>query len=102
MKKDEKSFIPDSRFQIIWREARLTLILVIGLIAILTTIAAVLGGGDPAQYQYLFGYPKWFAVCFVVEMIFIAIVGWLLLKKFSNISLEADDPEYDYEEDRAK
>lgn len=102
MKPERKDFTEDSRFSVIGREAALIAALVIGLIAIFTLVAWLLGRGDPTQYTYLFGYPSWFAVCFLIELVFIAVFGWLLLKKFSDLSLESDDPNYDYEKEARK
>ena len=102
MKKEREAFVEDSRFRIIGREAKLIAILVIGLIAVFTLVAWVLGRGNPAEYTYILGYPSWFFVCFIIELLFIILVGWLLLKKFADLSLDADDPKYDYEKETGK
>ena len=55
MESKKKSYIPDSRFALIAKEARI--VSVFWLLYFAATMAACyfLGGGDPAEYSYICG-----------------------------------------------
>jgi uncharacterized membrane protein YhdT len=41
-----------------------------------------LGGGDPHNYKYIFGFPEWFFYSCIVGYIGITILLWVVVKCF--------------------
>lgn len=97
--KEENGFVPDSRFGPLGRDA----LWITGgwcvLFAITMTVAYIFGSGDPKEYTYVCGFPLWFALCTLIQLAAMGITIYMLARKFCNVSLDADDPEYDYGED---
>lgn len=96
---DEK-FVPDSRFKALGKDA---IIVAIGwciFFCLMMSIAYIWGKGDPKEYTYLMGFPLWFTLSVIVQLLFMGLTIFMLAKRFSDISLEPDDPDYNYEEDR--
>ena len=91
MEKD-REFVPDSRFKAMGKEAVIVAVYWGIMFMGIMLSAHFLGGGDPKEYTYLFGFPLWFAICVVI--IVVGIV--MLLKVFKNVSLDAEDPNFDY------
>lgn len=94
--KDKRELIPDSRFGEMKKEAVIVAVYWIVMFAGIMLSAFFLGSGDPAQYTYLFGFPVWFSVSMAIMVIGILVGIFLLLKVFRDVSLDAEDPEFDY------
>lgn len=95
--KKQEALVQDSRFQSMGREALIVAAYWLAMFAGVMLAAFFLGGGDPAEYTYLFGFPLWFTVCIGI-MILGIVVGIVLVQKvFKNVSLDAADPAFDYE-----
>ncbi|MDL2297877.1 YhdT family protein [Synergistaceae bacterium OttesenSCG-928-D05] len=41
-----------------------------------------LGGGDPAEYKFVFGFPAWFFYSCIVGYIGISLLLWIVIKLF--------------------
>ena len=100
--KTPADFVPDSRFATIGKEAKLVAVISVIHLAIFMMVATVYSKMDPTTYTYLFGFPAWFTICILVEIVTLAILAWVMLKKFSDIPLTADDPNYDYEQEEVE
>lgn len=96
MESKKKSYIPDSRFALIAKEARI--VSVFWLLYFAATMAACyfLGGGDPAEYSYILGFPSWFVACVLICVIGVVVAIYMLKRRFSDVSLDAKNPDYDY------
>lgn len=95
--RQEEKFVPDSRFYVLGRDAVIVSIGWCVFFVLMMGTAYLLGGGDPKEYTYFLGFPSWFAICTLIQFIFMGITIFMLSKKFSNVSLDPEDPEYDYE-----
>lgn len=52
------------------------------------------GGGDPEQYDYVFGFPAWFFYSCIVGYPIITILLWAVVRfLFKDIPLEAENAE---------
>ena len=100
--KKKTELIPDSRFQSIGKEAFMVAIYWIVMFVGIMLSAAILGAGDPTQYAYFCGLPLWFAVCIGIMIVGILVGIFMCLKVFKDISLDAADPEFDYEKGAKK
>lgn len=89
--------IPDSRFKQFNKEALTCGIFVAVYIVVLALIGVVFGGGDVNDYIYFCGVPLWFALAIIFQLISMAAACFMILKVFPDVSLEADDPNYDYD-----
>lgn len=101
-KQDNHPFVEDSRFKIIRKEAICVAIISAVHLLIFILIALFYSEKDPTNYTYLLGFPAWFTACLAIEGATMILLAWLMLKKFKDIPLTADDPEYDYEEASTK
>lgn len=95
--KKQNELIPDSRFQAMGKEAVMVLIYWLVMFIGVMLSAIFLGKGNPADYTYLFGFPLWFTVCIGIMIVGILVGIYLVMRVFKNVSLEAEDPEFDYE-----
>lgn len=95
--KKKNELIPDSRFQAMGKEAVMVLIYWLVMFIGVMLSAIFLGKGNPADYTYLFGFPLWFTVCIGIMIVGILVGIYLVMRVFKNVSLEAEDPEFDYE-----
>lgn len=100
--KKNVELIPDSRFKSIGKEAILVAIYWLVMFAGIMLSAIFLGGGDPTQYTYICGLPLWFAVCMIIMIVGIIVGIIFCLKVFKDVSLDAADPEFDYEKGEKK
>ena len=100
--KKQPELIPDSRFQSMGREAAIVVVYWLVMFAGIMLSAIFLGGGDVAGYTYLFGFPAWFAVSILIMIAGIVVGIFLVTKVFKNVSLDAADPEFDYEKGAKK
>lgn len=92
----KERLIPDSRFKQLNKEALICGIFTFVLIAGFALIGQVFGSGDVNEYTYLFGVPLWFALAILFQFVMMGVACFLILKVFPDMSLDADDPEYDY------
>lgn len=53
-------------------------------------VVYVVGGGDPAQYNYILGMPAWYFWLFVVCAATAVVIAVLLDKVFKHMSLESE------------
>lgn len=90
-------FTSDSRFKAMGKEAIIVLVYWLVMFIGVMLSAVLLGGGDPAEYTYLFGFPLWFTVCIGIMLVGILVGIFLVLCVFKDVSLDAEDPEFDYE-----
>lgn len=96
------SFVPDSRFRLLWRDAKETMVGWWIYFAVLMLICIFVGGGDPANYTYVMGFPLWYFLCLAVSLV-VAILHILQMsKRCADVSLDADDPNFDYEKNEVK
>lgn len=100
--KKQVELIPDSRFQAMGKEAVIVIFYWLAMFAGVMLSAIFLGGGDPAEYTYLFGFPLWFTVCIGIMILAILVGIFLVTRVFKNVSLDAEDPEFDYEKGERK
>ena len=96
-KKQQIEFVPDSRFQAMGKEAVMVLVYWLAMFIGVMLSAIFLGRGNPADYTYLFGFPLWFTVCIGIMIVGILVGIYLVMRVFQNVSLDAEDPEFDYE-----
>lgn len=96
-KKQQIEFVPDSRFQAMGKEAVMVLVYWLAMFIGVMLSAIFLGRGNPSDYTYLFGFPLWFTVCIGIMIVGILVGIYLVMRVFQNVSLDAEDPEFDYE-----
>lgn len=94
--KSNNGFVPDSRFKAMGHEAIVVAIYWLVMFVGIMLSAIFLGAGSPTQYTYLLGFPLWFTVCMGIMIAGIIVGIILVLKVFSDVSLDAADPEFDY------
>lgn len=100
--KKKDALVPDSRFQSMGKEALIVVVYWLAMFAGVMLSAVFLGGGDPAEYTYLFGFPLWYTVCIGIMIVGIVVGIVLVQRVFKNMSLDAADPEFDYEKGEKK
>lgn len=100
--KKKQDLIPDSRFKSMGREAIMVVIYWLVMFACVVLSAVFLGAGDATKYTYLCGFPLWFAVDMIVMIVAIVVGIFLCMKVFKDVSLDAEDPEFDYEKGEKK
>ncbi|BDF68110.1 hypothetical protein CE91St43_20820 [Oscillospiraceae bacterium] len=100
--KKQDTLVPDSRFQTMGKEALIVVVYWLAMFAGVMLSAVFLGGGDPAEYTYLFGFPLWYTVCIGIMIVGIVVGIFLVKKIFKDVSLDAGDPEFDYEKGEKK
>lgn len=100
--KKRSEITPDSRFESMGKEALMVMVYWLVMFAGIMLSAVFLGGGDSTEYTYLFGFPLWFTVCIGIMLVGIAVGIFMVLKVFKNVSLDAEDPEYNYEKGERK
>ena len=82
----------DKRFAIAHKEACIGVGLVIINFAIWFGFAYGLGSGNPADYQYIFGFPAWFFYSCIAGTIFMIILIWLTMKIFfKDVSFDEEE-----------
>lgn len=99
---EKKKYVPDSRFEGMKNEARFTAVFWAAYFLAVMSTSYFLGKGDPTEYSYMFGFPIWFVATIGVTMVFIVLGIYVLKRRFKNVSLDAEDPEYDYEKDERR
>lgn len=100
MEKNNRGYIPDSRFGILGKDALNYVIAWVIYFFATLAITAFLGAGDPVNYTYICGLPLWYFAFLVLQLGFMGYIVYMLKKKYANVSLDADDPNYKYEEDK--
>ncbi|MGM8211171.1 YhdT family protein [Virgibacillus sp. W0430] len=81
----------DIRFKIANREAWIGVGLVLFNFAWWFSFAYVLGGKDPEQYTYLFGFPAWFFYsCIVGFIVMVALVIFVVKKYFVDLPFDEE------------
>ncbi len=98
----KEEFVEDSRFAPLRKDAVIVAVGWCIFFVLMMGAAYILGNGDPKEYTYLLGFPLWFIVCTAIQLIFMGICIYMLAKKFADVSLDSDDPEYDYKEGKRK
>ena len=96
--KDE--LIEDSRFIQFKKEAIITTVFIAVYILGLTAISAYFGKGNVSDYTYLLGMPRWFTLALLFQIFAMVVACVLITRVFPDVSLEADDPKYNYEEEK--
>lgn len=102
MNNKENSFVPDSRFRAMGKEAIMVIVYWLVMFAGIMLSAWFFGKGDPAEYTYLFGFPVWFTVSMFIMIVGIIVGIFMVLKVFKDVPLDAMDPEYDYQKGETK
>lgn len=92
-------FVPDSRFRLLGKDAWIITIGWIGFFVLMMSVAYVFGKGDPKEYTYVLGFPLWFVLCICIQLVIMGVTIYMLSRRFCDVPLDADDPEYDYGED---
>lgn len=70
------------RGKVIRRETRIILALYLLFFLWWYATAYGLGGGDPLEYKYIFGFPAWFFYSCIVGYIGISVILWLVVRLF--------------------
>lgn len=70
------------RGKVIRRETRIILALYLLFFLWWYATAYGLGGGDPLEYEYVFGFPAWFFYSCIVGYIGISVILWLAVRLF--------------------
>lgn len=81
----------DKRYPQADREARITLYLYGGYFLWWYLCAYGLGGGDPDEYTYIWGFPAWFFYSCIVGYPLLSLVLWGVVRCwFVDMPLDAD------------
>lgn len=92
----QKSYTPDSRFKGMGAEAKAVSIGWGIYFALILIVGYFFGSGDPAEYTYLFGFPLWFTLVLIINLVFLLVSIFIMKFKMKEFSLEPDDPSYNY------
>ncbi len=79
------------RFSQADREALLALALYIGYFIWWYAFAYGLGGGDPAEYSYVLGFPAWFFFSCIAGFPVLTVAVWVVVRCwFKDMPLDSD------------
>ena len=80
----------DPRFVVCKKEMFICFAIFVVFAVAMLLVVYVVGGGDPAQYNYILGMPAWYFWIFVVCFGTAAVIAVLLDKVFKHMSLESE------------
>lgn len=96
MERNKGKYTPDSRFSQLGKDALTYAIAWVVYFFVTLIITSTVGSGDATAYKYVCGLPLWYFLFLVLQIAFMAFTLACLVKKFADIPLDADDPNYDY------